>query len=63
MQTVPDIIVKLGGTSAVASALSLTPSTVSSWKTSGRVPSWRRSALLALAEEKQVSLTEADLAV
>lgn len=60
MDTVTDIIERLGGTSAVASALALTPSTVSSWKTSGRVPAWRQPALIELAKERSVQLSDAD---
>lgn len=57
MHNVSDIIKELGGTSAVAAAMSLTPSTVSSWKTSGRIPNWRQDALIALAAKKGLSLT------
>lgn len=62
MRTVSDIIEELGGTSAVAQALALTPSTVSSWKSSGRVPGWRRAGLLQVAVSKNVRLSDADLA-
>uniref|UniRef100_UPI00389A489C carph-isopro domain-containing protein n=1 Tax=Sphingomonas abietis TaxID=3012344 RepID=UPI00389A489C len=60
MQTASAIIDSLGGTSAVAAGLSLTPSTVSSWKTSGRIPSWRQPSLLALARRVGASLKPSD---
>lgn len=56
MQTATDIIEALGGTSAVAAELDLTPSTVSSWKSSGRIPKWRRPAIETLARRKGLSL-------
>ena len=62
MQSVVDIIERLGGTSAVAAALSLTPSTVSSWKTSGRIPRWREPALIAAAKLKGMPLTSSEIA-
>lgn len=41
MKTASDIIEEFGGTVAVANALGLTPSTVSSWKTAKRgIPRW-----------------------
>jgi len=43
------IISELGGISAVARELELTPSTVSSWNISGNIPKWRRAAIGALA--------------
>ena len=63
METISDIIDRLGGTSAVAAGLALTPSTVSSWKTSGSIPSWRRPAVLAFAKEKGELLTDEQIAV
>jgi hypothetical protein len=56
MQTTSQIIDELGGTVKVANALNLTPSTVSSWKTSGRIPKWRMDGILALALAKGVTL-------
>jgi hypothetical protein len=61
MKTVSGIIERLGGTSFVASAMFLTPSTVSSWKTSGRVPAWRRPGLIAVAEKKGIPLSDTDI--
>lgn len=57
--TATQIIEQLGGTSFVAKSLDLTPSTVSSWKTSGNIPKWRIDSLKRLADEKGVSLTVA----
>ncbi len=51
MQTVEQFIDALGGTVAVATALDLTPSTVSSWKTSGSIPRWRNDGIVKLAKK------------
>lgn len=59
MMTTTQIIDALGGTSFVAKSLDLTPSTVSSWKTSGNIPKWRMDNIKRLADEKGVSLTVA----
>ncbi|PHP18304.1 MULTISPECIES: Cro/CI family transcriptional regulator [Sphingobium] len=58
MQKAADIIDALGGTSAVARALEITPSTVSSWKTSGRIPRWRMPLVEALALKLGANLTD-----
>lgn len=52
--TVEDFIVELGGTVAVANALDLAPTTVSSWKSSGSIPKWRMDGLRAFAAEKGI---------
>lgn len=49
MQTSSDIVEKLGGTLAVARALDLTPSVVSSWRTSNSIPRWWHAQLIALS--------------
>lgn len=59
MMTATEIIKKLGGTVQVATALDLTPSTVSSWKKSGNIPKWRMDGVQRLAAEKGVTLTVA----
>jgi len=56
METASDIIEALGGTVAVAVALDLAPTTVSSWKSSGSIPKWRIPGIEALAREKGVIL-------
>ncbi len=58
MQTVEEFINELGGTVAVANALELAPTTVSSWKSTQSIPKWRRRALKELADEKGVRLPE-----
>jgi hypothetical protein len=58
MQTVEQFIDKLGGTVAVATALDLTASTVSSWKTSGSIPKWRLEGLRMIAKVKQVDMPD-----
>ncbi|MDR6851058.1 hypothetical protein J2Y54_000551 [Sphingomonas sp. BE123] len=56
MTQAAQIVEALGGTSAVATALDLTPSTVSSWKTSGKIPRWRMPDVRALAQRRDVDL-------
>ena len=56
MNTATDIVTALGGTSKLAKALDLTPSTVSSWKTNGSIPKWRMEKIEALAALKGVNL-------
>ena len=52
MQTVEQFIDALGGTVAVANALGLAPTTVSSWKPANSIPKWRVDALRAFAAGK-----------
>lgn len=59
MQTIEQFIVDLGGTVAVANALDLAPTTVSSWKSANSIPKWRRDGLIALASEKKVVVPDA----
>lgn len=59
MQTVDQFIDALGGTVAVATALDLTPSTVSSWKGSGSIPKWRMEGLRQLAALKKLEVPTA----
>jgi hypothetical protein len=56
MQTIDQFINALGGTVAVATALDLAPTTVSSWKSTNSIPKWRWGGLRALAQEKAVPL-------
>jgi len=55
MENAADIIKALGGTVAVARALNLTPSTVSSWK-GAKIPSWRMDGITKLAQMRGVDL-------
>lgn len=59
MKNATEIIDALGGTTAVARALNLTPSTVSSWKQSGSIPKWRMPGVEALAAELGADITGA----
>lgn len=52
MVNVSEAIDALGGTSAVARALSIPASTVSSWRAAGRIPNWRLPALAKMAKAK-----------
>ncbi len=47
-KTVDELIKALGGTTAVASALFLPPTTVSSWKASNSIPKWRKPGIVDL---------------
>lgn len=58
MQTIGQFIVDLGGTVAVANALDLSPTTVSSWKSANSIPKWRRDGLLKLAAKKSVPVPD-----
>jgi hypothetical protein len=59
MQTVDQFIDALGGTVAVATALGLANTTVSSWKTSGSIPKWRMEGVRQLAGLKKIEVPEA----
>lgn len=58
MVTADSIIDELGGTGQVAAALSLSDSTVSSWRARGGIPAQHWAALVRLSSErgKDVSL-------
>jgi hypothetical protein len=56
--TAEELIKELGGTVAVATALELAPTTVSSWKTSGSIPKWRMDGIRAMAREKGITLPD-----
>jgi len=56
MTQAAQIVNALGGTSKVAEALDLTPSTVSSWKTAGRIPRWWMKEIKAIAKKQGVDL-------
>ena len=55
MDNAADIIEALGGTVAVARALDLAPTTVSSWK-GAKIPNWRKDAVAKLAEKQGIDL-------
>lgn len=54
------IVMKLGGITAVAKYLGVPISTVSSWGRFNRIPEWRQPALMRLALELNVSLSTED---
>lgn len=56
MTKAAQIVDALGGTVKVANALDLTPSTVSSWKGSGKIPRWWMRDINALAQQTGVDL-------
>lgn len=58
MQNVGQFIDALGGTVAVANAMELAPTTVSSWKSSNSIPKWREPALRTFANEQGVEYPE-----
>lgn len=55
MENAATIIDALGGTVAVARALNLAPTTVSSWKGS-KIPSWRMEGIAKLAKKQGVNI-------
>lgn len=58
METAADIINALGGTVAVATELELAPTVVSSWKSTGSIPKWRRSELHRMAKRMGVAIPD-----
>lgn len=58
--TADDIIDGCGGTSALASALGRTPSTVSSWKTANFIPEWWQDRVLQEAARAGFPMVLAD---
>lgn len=54
------IINKFGGTRKFAAALNLPPSTVQSWKDTGRIPSKHQQAVLDRAREKGLAVSPDD---
>lgn len=56
MRTVSEIVESLGGTTAVATALVLPETTVSSWKSRGSIPPAHWSPLIAAARKRGVGL-------
>jgi DNA-binding transcriptional regulator YdaS (Cro superfamily) len=63
MATANHIIDLLGGTSAVANALGVTPSVVHSWRKSNSIPRWRHAVILELALRTQKTLSSADFPI
>lgn len=60
MMTVDQIVDGCNGTSAVASALDLTPSTVSSWREVNFIPRWWHAPVLKVAKRAKFAMTEDD---
>jgi hypothetical protein len=56
---IDQFIKELGGTVKVATALGVTPSVVSSWRSSGKIPNWRVEPVLKIAKKNgSVSVPE-----
>lgn len=60
MQTVEDILEKLGGYAFVAAKTKTPATTVHSWQRSNFVPHWRRPGLITLAKRAKIALSDAD---
>lgn len=60
MQTVEDILEKLGGYAKVAERTKTPATTVHSWQRSNFIPNWRRPAILSLAKKARVPLSDSD---
>jgi len=56
------LIAELGGTSAVAGEMGLTPSVVSGWRARGNIPRWRLARVLEIAVNKRVPWPQQDRA-
>ncbi len=56
MMTADEIVDLCGGTSALATALELTPSTVSSWREVNFIPRWWRKAVIGAARNEGKAL-------
>ena len=61
MDTANQLIDALGGTSAVANALGLTPSVVSSWRKAGTIPEWRHGDIIAAAKKRGIAVAATDV--
>ncbi len=57
MESVRVLVERLGGGSAVAARLGVTPSAVSLWVANDRVPPARQAAVVKLARERAVDWT------
>jgi len=57
----PTIFDKFGGTRKMATALGEAPSTVNSWKASGRIPAHRQPAVLEKARELDLDVSAEDI--
>jgi hypothetical protein len=55
MESVSELIEPLGGTSAVAAALALPVTTVSSWKVRDQLPSRYWAPIINLARERRIA--------
>lgn len=55
-----EIIKKFNGTRPMAERLGLPPSTVQSWKDTGRIPAKHQQAVLDKAREANIDLSPAD---
>lgn len=53
-----NIIDLLGGPTVVARSIGAPVTTVHAWKTSGRIPRWRRAAIAGLARAEGVALPD-----
>jgi hypothetical protein len=58
--TAQDIIIRLGGVTAVSRQLGVPLTTVSSWSRFNAIPQWRQTKLLELANSLNVTLSTAD---
>lgn len=58
--TALDIIERLGGVTAVSTALGVPLTTVSSWGRVNQIPAWRQPKLLELAATRDIRLSTTD---
>ena len=60
MMTASQIVDLCGGTSALATTLQLTPSTVSSWREVNFIPRWWKAGVIEAAIAAGANVTDAD---
>lgn len=60
MMTADEIVDGCGGTSALADALELTPSTVSSWRAANHIPRWWHGLVLKVARKRKFPMVGDD---
>lgn len=61
MSDEPDLFTRLGGTRAIAETLGEAPSTVQSWKGSGRIPAHKQPAFIERYAEIGIAVSAEDV--
>jgi hypothetical protein len=61
MENIANIIAAFGGVTKAAAAIGVPITTLHSWKTRGKVPSWRHDAVMKAARNRGIKLDRAVL--